>query len=557
MAEAPDTNNGFSIFGYTIQKKKPEDKNLKSVVPPTDDDGAGYITAAGHHYGHYIDLDGTSDIKDNIQTIKKYRSMSYHPDVDMAIGEIVNEAIVTGEEDTIVSLNLDKTKLNDSIKKKITAEFEKIYGMLNFNDLGHDIFRSWYVDGRIYHHLLIDESKPRDGIKEIRYIDAIKIRKVKNVKKKKDPATGVSFVEKVDEFYIFQEKPNATASTIKLSPDTISYVTSGLLDENKRRVVSYLHKAIKPTNQLSMMEDSLVIYRLARAPERRIFYIDVGTLPTKKAQTYMENIKAKYRNKLTYDASTGNLRDDRKHMSMLEDFWLPRKEGGRGTEISTLPGGDNLGQIDDIVYFQKKLFRALNVPINRLEQEAQFSLGRSSEITRDEVKFQKFVDKLRNRFGKIFLNILKKQLILTNIMTEEDWEEHKNDIFVEYQRDNYFSELKDSEIQRERLQSLDMIEPHVGKYYSREWVMKNILKLDDDDIKNMKKEIDDEIDDEPDPNLGMLDAPMEPEQAQQQPAGAEPKQQQKPKQKPQQPKEDFALEAELNLMEELTNFIKQ
>ena len=324
-------------------------------------------------------------------------------------------------------------------------------------------------------------------------IDSAKIRKVKEVKRKKDPVTGASLVEQVNEFYIYQEKPGGTNQGVKLSNDSVSYVTSGLLDVDRKRVVSYLHKALKPINQLRMMEDSLVIYRLARAPERRIFYIDVGNLPKGKSEQYMKDIMAKYRNKLVYDANTGAIRDDRKHMSMLEDFWLPRREGGRGTEISTLPGGENLGQIDDIIYFQKRLYRSLNVPINRLEQEAQFSLGRSTEITRDEVKFQKFIDRLRKRFAHLFYGILKKQLIMKGLITEDDWNAWKNDIAVDFIRDNHFTELKDADLLRERLQTMDQVSQYVGEYFSKEWVMKNVLNLGDDDIKDMKDQIDQEM----------------------------------------------------------------
>ena len=326
------------------------------------------------------------------------------------------------------------------------------------------------------------------GIQEIRPIDATKIRKVKEVKYKKDNKTGAKVVDKTDEFYVFQEK-NQTQSAVKLTPDSVSYVTSGLTDPTRKRVVSYLHKAIKPINQLRMMEDSLVIYRLARAPERRIFYIDVGNLPNNKAEQHMKEIQTRYRNKLVYDASTGNLKDDRKHMSMLEDFWLPRREGGRGTEISTLPGGDNLGQIDDIIYFQKRLYRALNVPINRLEQEAQFSLGRSTEISRDEVKFQKFIDRLRKRFSTLFTQILKKQLVLKGVITQEDWNSWKNDIQIDFIRDNHFTELKDSELLRERLSTLDQLSQYVGEYFSREWVMKNVMMMSDEDIETMKDQV--------------------------------------------------------------------
>jgi len=350
--------------------------------------------------------------------------------------------------------------------------------------------KRWYMDGRMYHHLVVDEKNLKAGIQEIRPIDAAKVRKVKQIQKKKDQQTGASIIEKVDEFYIYQDKPGQTNTGVKLSADSVSYVTSGLLDENRQKVVSHLQKALKPINQLRMMEDSLVIYRLARAPERRIFYIDVGNLPKGKAEEYMKGIMAKYRNKLVYDAETGAIRDDRKHMSMLEDFWLPRREGGRGTEITTLAGGENLGQIEDIIYFQKRLYRSLNVPINRLEQEAQFSLGRSTEISRDELSFQKFIDRLRSKFNHLFYNILKKQLILKQIITQEDWDEWKNDIVVDYARDNHFTELKNNELLMGRLQLMDEIQQYVGTYFSREWVMKNVLHMDDDNIKQMKKQMD-------------------------------------------------------------------
>jgi hypothetical protein len=418
----------------------------------------------------------------------KYRGVAQHPEVDAAIEDIVNESISGSENESPVTINLDGVETSDKIKKLINEEFDNITGMLNFSDLGHDIFRSWYVDGRLVHHLVVNESNLKAGIQEIRPIDAVKVRKVKEVKYKKDDKTGAKIVDKTEEFYVFQEK-NQTQSAVKLTPDSVSYVTSGITDPTKKRVVSFLHKAIKPINQLRMMEDSLVIYRLARAPERRIFYIDVGNLPANKAEQHMKEIQTRYRNKLVYDASTGNLKDDRKHMSMLEDFWLPRREGGRGTEISTLPGGENLGQIDDIVYFQKRLYRSLNVPIGRLEQESQFSLGRSTEISRDEVKFQKFIDRLRRRFSGLFTTILKKQLILKQIITPEDWEQFKNDIQIDFVRDNHFTELKDSEILRERLSTMDQLSQYVGEYFSREWVMKSVMMMSDEDIEQMAKQV--------------------------------------------------------------------
>ena len=480
---------GFKLFGFEITRAK-DNKAIKSIVPPRDDDGAGYVTAtsAGSHYGHYINMEG-DDSKDQAQLILKYRGSAYQPEADAAIEDIVNEAITAAENKPSVALNVDNVPVSASVKKTMFEEFENIFNMLNFKELGHDIFRRWYIDGRIYHHLIVDENNPTAGIQEIRYIDTVKIRKVKQVKRKKDPISGATLVDRVNEFYIYQEKPGSQASGVKLTLDSVSYCTSGLLDEHRKKVISYLHKALKPITQLRMMEDSLVIYRLARAPERRMFYIDVGNLPRGKAEQYMKDIMAKYRNKLVYDAKTGEIRDDRKHMSMLEDFWLPRREGGRGTEISTLPGGENLGQIEDIIYFQKRLYRSLNVPMNRLEQEQQFSLGRATEISRDELKFQKFIDRLRNRFANLFYDILKKQLILKNVITEDDWNSWKNKVTVDFLRDNHFAELKEAELLRERIQSLDQITNYVGEYFSKEWVQKNVLLFDDETIDNMNKEI--------------------------------------------------------------------
>lgn len=487
-------NQGLKLFGFEIRRagQKVQGKKLDSIVPPTDDDGAGYVTASGSHFGQYINLDG-DESKDNAEMIKQYRGVAMHPEVDMAIEDIVNEAITIEDDGAPVEIVLDNVETSDKIKKEIKEEFTNILNMLKFNDLGHDIFRRYYVDGRIYHHLVVNESNTKAGIQEIRPIDATKIRKVKEVKTKKDAVTGAKIIEKVDEHFIYQEKPGQQTSGVKLTTDSVSYVTSGLLDETRKKVVSYLHKALKPINQLRMMEDSLVIYRLSRAPERRIFYIDVGNLPRGKAEEYMKNIMTKYRNKLVYDASTGKLKDDRKHMSMLEDFWLPRREGGRGTEISTLPGGENLGQIDDIIYFQKRLYKSLNVPISRLEQEQSAGLlGRSTEINRDELKFQKFIDRLRRKFSTLFLEILKKQLMLKGIITSEDWEAWRNDIVVDFVSDNHFAELRNAELVRERLQTLDMTQQYVGEFYSKQWVMKNILNLNEEEIEQMKKEMDEE-----------------------------------------------------------------
>ena len=492
---AEQDNSIFKLFGFELKRaedKQKEDKKKKlaSIVAPTDPDGAGYITASGSHYGQFIDMDG-NQAKDNQQLILRYRGVASHPEVDAAIEDIVNEAIASSENENPVDLNLDQVDVPDNIKKAMSEEFDKICSMINFQEMAPDIFRSFYVDGRVYHHLIINEAQPKLGIQDIRNIDATKIRKVKNIKYKKDQATNAKIVDKVEEFYIFQEKVGQ-AQGVRISPDAISYVTSGLLDPTKKSVVSYLHKALKPINQLRMMEDSLVIYRLARAPERRIFYIDVGNMPRGKSEAYMRDIMTRYRNKLVYDASTGELKDDRKHMSMLEDFWLPRREGGRGTEITTLPGGENLGQIEDIIYFQKRLYRSLNVPLSRLEQEAQFSLGRSTEINRDEVKFQKFIDKIRKRFSKMFIEILRKQLILKGIITDQDWNTWKNDITVDFLRDNHFAELKDAEVLQNRLNTLDQISQYVGEYFSREWVMKNVMQMSEEDIENMKDQVEGE-----------------------------------------------------------------
>ena len=501
--------DGIKLFGFEIKKaKKKEEDKAPSIVPPRDDEGGSYATASGSHYGQYLNL-GDDDSKDNYQLIMKYRGNAMHPEVDMAIEDIVNESITGSELKQTLDLNLEDVKAPDRIKKVIKEEFDEIYGMLNFKELGHDIFRRWYIDGRMYHHLVINETNPKEGIVEIRPIDAAKMRKVKKIKKKKDPATGADIIEKTEEFFVFQEKPGSSTNGVKMTADSVSYVTSGLLSEDRRKIISYLHKALKPINQLRMMEDSLVIYRLARAPERRIFYIDVGNLPRGKSEQYMKDIMAKYRNKLVYDAKTGEIRDDRKHMSMLEDFWLPRREGGRGTEISTLPGGENLGQIDDVLFFQKKVYKSLNVPVNRLEQESQFSLGRSTEVNRDELKFQKFIDRLRMRFSHLFYGILKKQLILKGICTEEDWEDWKNDITVDFVKDNHFTELRDAEVMRERIQTLDMLQNYVGEYFSKEWIQKNILMLSEEDVEKMKKEISGEE----------AEAPNEEPEQQAQPAG--------------------------------------
>jgi len=483
------------FFGFEIKKKdqEKEDRKRASFVAPMDEDeGIGNVINAGGHYGQYVDING-DQTKSEKELIFKYRDISQHTECDAAVEDIVNESIVSDDDSSPVSLIMDDLDQPDRIKKMMSEEFENIIAMLNMNWYGHDIFRRWYVDGRLYYHKIIDESNPKNGLIELRSIDPTKIRKVRELKKEKDPKTGAEIIIGASEYFIFQNDSLGNKSQgLKIAKDSITYVTSGLLDPSRKRILSHLHKALKPVNQLRMMEDSLVIYRLARAPERRIFYIDVGNLPKGKAEEYLRNIMAKYRNKMVYDAETGDMKDDKKHMSMLEDFWLPRREGGRGTEISTLPGGENLGQIDDIEYFRRKLYKSLNVPSGRLEQEQQFNLGRSTEISRDELKFQKFINRLRKKFSALFIDILKTQLILKGIVTEEEWETIRSDISVDFLKDNHFSELKDAELLRERLGTLREIDEYAGRYYSVEWIRKNVLMQTEEDIENIIKQIDSE-----------------------------------------------------------------
>jgi hypothetical protein len=482
------------LFGFELKRKEQDkaDAKKKSFVAPLEDDGSSYVQASGGHFGQYVDLDGGQAVNEADQ-IRRYRETASQPECDAAIEDIINEAIVSDSSSAPVDLITDDLDQPDNIKKLIREEFESIVELLQFNHYGHEIFRRWYVDGRLFYHLIVDEKSPKKGILEVRPIDPTKIRKVKEIEKEKDPATGAEVVTKVDEYYLYQDTALVKSNQgVKISKDAIQYTTSGLLDPSRTKVLSYLQKAIKPVNQLRMMEDSLVIYRLSRAPERRIFYIDVGNLPKGKAEEYLKNIMNSYRNKLVYDANTGEVKDDRKHMSMLEDFWLPRREGGRGTEITTLPGGENLGQIDDIIYFQKKLYKSLNVPVNRLDQESQFSLGRSTEISRDEVKFQKFVNRLRKKFSWLFLDLLKMQLVLKGIITEADWRVMKEQIVVDYIRDSHFSELKEAEVMRERLGMLTELDQYVGTYFSVEWVRKNVLMQSDEDIEAMKEQIETE-----------------------------------------------------------------
>jgi len=481
----------MEIFGYTIGRKKQEDlsEKIPSIVPQTTEDGAVEI-APGGAYGTYVDLEGKA--KSEAELVSKYREMSIHPECDIAIQDIVNESIIMNKDEGPIHIVLDNLQQPESIKKKIKDEFNYILKLLDFSNQAYDTFRRWYIDGRLFYYMVIEPSNPRDGIKELRYIDPRKIRKIKEQIKTKDKRTNATVYLGSNEYFIYNSTGvvmTDQTSGVKISKDAICYVHSGLFDNRNNMIYSHLHKAIKPLNQLRMLEDAVVIYRLARAPERRIFYIDVGNLPKMKAEQYLRDMMVKHKNKLTYDAATGEVRDDRKFMTMLEDFWLPRREGGKGTEITTLPGGQNLGEMEDVDYFRKKLYKSLNVPITRMEAENQFNLGRASEITRDELKFGKFIDRLRLRFSHLFDEILEIQLSLKGIMSREEWKEFKQYISYDYVNDNHFTELKETEIMRERLQLLNDVENYNGKYFSKDWIRKNILRQTDDEIKRIDDEI--------------------------------------------------------------------
>ena len=494
------------LFGFSFKRREEElKKSAPSPVAPTNEDGATSFIAGGYH-GTYVDLDG--NFKTEYDMVVKYRMMAMHPEVDSAIEDIIQEAIVTDQNDSPVQIDLANLDVSDSVKNMIRDEFDYIKNLIGFDTKAHEMFRRWYIDGRLYYHKVIDLQRPQDGILELRYVDPQKIKKVRQINK--IPKTADQFQSldygKVDEYFIYNPKGlrNTSANSgIKIAKDAITYVTSGILDTNKNIVLSYLHKAIKVLNQLMMIEDSLVIYRISRAPERRIFYIDVGNLPKVKAEQYLREVMSRYRNKLVYDANTGEIRDDRKYMSMLEDFWLPRREGGRGTEITTLPGGQNLGELTDIQYFQTKLYKALNVPAGRLDSESTFNIGRSSEIMRDELKFTKFVGKLRKKFSEMFQDILKTQLILKGVITPEDWDEMKEHIQYDYLYDNHFTELKNIEMLNEKINLITAMEPFMGRYFSTEYVRTNILGQSEVE----KKELDDQMQD--DISSGKIIDPLE------------------------------------------------
>lgn len=485
------------LFGFQFSRANTEPQHQQTFIPPPNEDGALNISSAAY-YGTYVDLDGTA--KNEIELITRYREMSMQPELESAIDDVINEAIVQDDDGKTIKIVLDDLhdSVSERIKSKIEEEFSNIQKLLNYNNMAQEIFRRWYIDGRIFYNILIDKENPSDGIKELRYIDPRKIRKIRELKKTKDANTGVDIVEVANEYYIYNDKIQSAGGAgssslpgIRIATDSIINVNSGLMDARRATVLSYLHKAIKPLNQLRMIEDASVIYRISRAPERRIFYIDVGNLPKAKAEQYLNDIMAKYKNKLVYDSATGQIRDDRKHLSMLEDFWLPRREGGKGTEIDTLSGGENLGVMEDVIYFEKKLYKSLSVPPGRLNPQEQggFNLGRSQEISRDELKFSKFIQRLRNRFSDLFDQAMRIQLTFKGICTPEEWDEWKEHIHYDFIKDNYFTEFKEAEIMTQRLSLIQLIDPYTGRYYSEDWVRRNIMRLSDDEIKEMKKEI--------------------------------------------------------------------
>jgi hypothetical protein len=504
----------IKLFGFTfggrdvVKAEKPEQASFTLPSAAQLDDGAVTVTQNAY-YGTYVDLEGS--VRNEIELITRYREMSNHPECQMAIDEIVNEAITHDDQGRVVDIVLDNLKQPESIKKKIIEEFNNVQRMLNFNNLADDLFKRWYIDGRMFYHVVVNDKNPKEGIQELRYIDPRKIRKVREIKKDRDPKTGAMIIVSVAEYYVYNDRGTTTQTFtanvgqgLRIAPDSIINVNSGLMDAKNTFVISYLHKAIKPLNQLRMIEDAIVIYRISRAPERRIFYIDVGNLPRGKAEQYLRDIMIKYRNKLVYDANTGEIRDERKHMSMLEDFWLPRREGGKGTEITTLPAGQNLGELEDVKYFQKKLLQSLNVPYSRLEsQEGGLAgLGRSQEVTRDELKFAKFVIRLRNKFSQVFDDALRIQLTLKGICTREEWDEFKENIYYDFRKDNNFTELREAELLQNRLQMVGMVDPFVGRYFSNHYVMNKVLMMTDEEIEAMQEEIQKEKETLPDDMQG-------------------------------------------------------
>ena len=501
------------LFGFSITRKKQEQDPKQNFTTPQADDGTTTV-AAGGYFGSYLDMEGTA--KNEADLVRRYREISLHPECDQAIEDICNEAIVSSEEKDSVRVILEDLPYGSEIKKRIDEEFLNVLKLMNFSTKGFEIFKRWYVDGRIFYQKLIDRENPKNGLTELRYIDPRKIKKVREIKKSRS-SSDLSITNDYEEYFMFNEKGVAgstSGSGVRIAADTIAFCSSGLVDQNKNMILSYLHKAIKPVNQLRMIEDAVVIYRIARAPERRIFKIDVGNLPKQKAEQYLRDVMARYRNKLVYDANTGEIRDDRSYMNMLEDYWLPTREGGRGTDITTLPGGQNLGEMADIEYFQRKLYRSLNVPVSRLEPATGFSMGRSTEITRDELKFTKFVQRLRKKFTELFNDFLKTQLILKGIIAEEDWSVIQSNIKYDFLQDGHFAELKESEMLKDRVLLADSLEKYVGKYFSQEYIRKFIFKQSEKEIKEQDKLIKSEGPYEPtgmDTSLGGSELPKKSE----------------------------------------------
>ena len=487
------------LFGFNITRVKPQTDPKQQFSMPQAEDGT-QVVAAGGFFGSYLDMEGTAKTEQDL--IRRYREIALHPECDMAIEDIVNEAITSNENKQSVKVITDQLTYSSNVKQKIEEEFKEVLRLMQFNTRGHDLFRRWYVDGRIFFQKIIDAENTKNGITELKYLDPRKIKKIREVRKRRPEGvispTNINIADETVEYFVYNERGIQGAAAIqgiKIAPDTIAYCPSGVIDQNKNIVLSYLHKAIKPVNQLRMIEDAAVIYRIARAPERRIFKIDVGNLPKVKAEQYLRDVMARYRNKLVYDAATGEVRDDRNYMSMLEDFWLPSREGGRGTDITTLPGGQNLGEISDIEYFRSKLYRSLNVPVSRLESSTGFNLGRASEITRDELKFTKFVGRLRKKFTEVFNDLLRTQLIIKGIIAETEWPLVRDSIFYDFLQDGHFAELKNSEMLRERINLAREVRDYIGKFYSVGYVRRNILKQSESDIKKMDAEIKKEIED--------------------------------------------------------------
>ncbi len=494
---------GINLFGFQIVREKPTEQLQPAVTAPNTDDGAVTVTSGGY-FGTYLDLE--SSFKTENDLITRYREMSMQPELESAIDDIVNESVIHDEKGKSVTIILDDLDQPDNIKDMIRAEFDEVLRLLDFSNSGSDLFRQWYIDGRLYYQVLIDEKQPKLGIRDLVYLDPRKVKKIRVLDKKKDPRTGIEVVTGAREFYVYNDKASNIGQTfissptdagVKIAADAVVNVNSGLMDPKRQMVLGYLHKAIKPLNQLRMVEDAIVIYRISRAPERRVFYIDVGNMPKIKSEQYLRDIMTKFRNKVVYDSSTGEIKDDRKFMSMMEDFWIPRRGEGKSTEITTLPAGENLGELADVKYFEQKLYKSLNVPISRLESQTGFTLGRSTEITRDELKFMKFIERLRSKFTSIFDELMERQLALKGICSVDEWNELKQKIHYDFLKDNNFAELKDTELLTARLQLMQLIDPYVGTYFSKAWIKKKVLNMNEEEVEMIETELAAELESEP------------------------------------------------------------